>query len=55
MDDKYCLLRQKRPSRQRLFNDMRALTTSLCFESWDALLDFMLRGWSSPPPKPGTG
>jgi len=36
MDDKYCLLRQKRPSRQRLFNDMRALTTSLCFESWDA-------------------
>lgn len=55
MDDKYCLLRQKLPSRQRLFNDMRALTTYLCFESWDALLDFMLSGWSSPPSKPGTG
>ena len=27
MDDKYCLLRQKLPSRQRVFNDMRALTT----------------------------
>ena len=46
MDDKYCLLRKKLPSRQRLFNDMRALTTYLCFDSWDSLLDFMLRGWS---------
>jgi hypothetical protein len=35
MDDKYQLLRQKLPSRQRLFNDIRALTTYLCF--------FMLR------------
>jgi hypothetical protein len=55
MDDKYCLLRQKLPSRQRLFNDMRALTTYLCFDSWDALLESMLRGWSSPPAKPSTG
>lgn len=55
MDDQYCLLRQKMPSRQRLFNDMRALTTYLCFDNWDALLNFMLRGWSSPPPQPSTG
>jgi hypothetical protein len=55
MDDKYCLLRQKLPSRQRLFNDLRALTTYLCFKSWDDLLDFMLRGWSSPVPKLDTG
>jgi hypothetical protein len=55
MDDKYCLLRQKLPSRQRLFNDMRALTTYLCFESWDALLDFMLKGWSGRIPKPASG
>jgi hypothetical protein len=27
MDDKFCLLRQKLPSRKRLFNDIRALTT----------------------------
>ena len=55
MDDKFCLLRQKLPSRKRLFNDIRALTTYLCFDSWEALLDFMLRGWSSsPPPKPNT-
>jgi hypothetical protein len=50
MDDKYCLLRQKLPSRQRLFNDIRALTSYLCFESWDALLDFMIKGWSPPSP-----
>ena len=55
MDDKYPLLRQKLPSRQRLFNDIRALTTYLCFDSWDALLVFMLSGFSHPPPKPKTG
>ena len=49
MDDKYCLLRQKIPSRQRLFSDMRALTTYFCFESWEALLDCMLGGWSFRP------
>ena len=55
MDDTFCLLRHKLPSRKRLFNDIRALTTYLCFDSWEALLDFMLRGWSSsPPPKPNT-
>lgn len=55
MDDRYCLLRQKVPSRQRLFNDMRALTTYFCFEHWNALLDFMLRGWSSPPVRAPSG
>jgi hypothetical protein len=62
MDDKFCLLRQKLPSRKRLFEDMKALTTYLCFESWEHLLDFMLESWSYtekrrgvPPPKPGIG
>src|SRR5918999_1507838 len=55
MDDKYQLLRQKLPSRQRLFNDIRALTTYLCFDSWDTLLVFMLSGFSHPPSKPKTG
>lgn len=54
MDDQYGLLRQKLPSRQRLFNDLRALTTDFYFESRAALLDFMLRGGSSPTPKPNT-
>jgi hypothetical protein len=55
MDEAYCLLRRKIPSRQRLFNDMRALTTYLCFENWDILLTFMLRGWSSTPVKAPSG
>lgn len=62
MDDKFCLLRQKLPSRRRLFDDMKALTTYFCFENWEHLLDFMLEGWSRtpknrivPPPKSGIG
>jgi hypothetical protein len=62
MDDKFCLLRQTLPSRKRLFDDMKALTTYLCFDSWEHLLDFMLEGWSDKPesrivrpPKPETG
>lgn len=62
MDDKFCLLRQKLPSRKRLFDDMKALTTYLCFDSWEHLLDFMLEAWSYKPesrivrpPKPGIG
>jgi hypothetical protein len=62
MDDKFCLLRQKLPSRRRLFDDMKALTTYLYFDSWEHLLDFMLEGWSYTPksrsvrlPKPGIG
>lgn len=62
MDDKFCLLRQKLPSRRRLFDDMKALTTYLCFDSWEHLLDFMLEGWSykpesrvGRPPKPEIG
>jgi hypothetical protein len=62
MDDQFCLLRQKLPSRKRLFDDMKALTTYRCFDSWEHLLDFMLDGWSYKPgspinrhPKPGIG
>jgi hypothetical protein len=62
MDDKFCLLRQILPSRKRLFDDMKALTTYLCFDSWEHMLDFMLEGWSHAPkssivrpPKSGVG
>ena len=55
MDDKYQLLRQKLPSRQRLFNDIRTLTSYLCFETWEALMDFMLQSFEPAPPKPTTG
>ena len=55
MDDKYQLLRKKLPSRKRLFNDIRTLTSYLCFETWEALMDFMLKSFDPPPPKPKTG
>ena len=55
MDDKYQLLRKKLPSRKRLFNDIRTLTSYLCFETWEALMDFMLKSFEPPPPKPKTG
>lgn len=54
MDDKYQLLRKKLPSRKRLFNDIRTLTSYLCFETWGALMDFMLQSFEPAPPKPKT-
>ncbi|MCX7097943.1 MAG: hypothetical protein NTV43_08585 [Methylococcales bacterium] len=57
-----CLLRQILPSRKRLFDDMKALTTYFCFDSWEHLLTFMLDGWTNAPksqvirpPKPEVG
>ncbi len=44
VDDKYCLVRQTLSSRQTFFDDIRALTRYLCFESWDDLLTTMLEG-----------
>jgi hypothetical protein len=55
MDDHYRLLRQKLPSRERLFNDIRALTCYFCFDSWEHLLHFMLQSFNHPPPEPSTG
>jgi len=55
MDGKYRLLRKKLPSRKRLFNDIRTLTSYLCFESWEALMDFMLKSFEPPPPTPKSG
>jgi hypothetical protein len=43
-DSKYQLIRQKLPTRQTFFDDIRALTRYLCFENWDSLLIFMMRG-----------
>jgi hypothetical protein len=43
MDSRYQRLRQFLP-RKRFFNDLRALTSYLCFDSWDALMAFMIKG-----------
>jgi Fe2+ or Zn2+ uptake regulation protein len=55
VDDKFQLLRQKLPSRRRLFDDIKTLTSYLCFDSWEALIDFMLESFNRPPPEPKTG
>jgi len=55
MDDKYQLLRKKLPSRKRLFNDIRTLTSYLCFETWESLMDFMLQSFEPVPTRPKTG
>ena len=44
IDEKYQLIRRKLPTRKTFFDDIRALTRYLCFDSWEGLLRFMMRG-----------
>jgi hypothetical protein len=44
MDDKYKLVRDNLPTRKTFFDDIRALTRYICFDSWDGLLIFMIHG-----------
>ena len=43
-DEPYALLRQVLARRQTFFEDMRALTRYMVFESWHHLMDFMIKG-----------
>jgi hypothetical protein len=43
-DEHYRLIRSVLPTRKTFFDDLRALTRYLLFASWDALMDFMMRG-----------
>jgi hypothetical protein len=43
-DENYQLLRKKLPSRISFFNDLKTLTRYIFYQSWDNLMDFMLRG-----------
>lgn len=43
-DDKYALIRKTLARRQTFFDDIRALTRYMVFESWQQLMDFMIRG-----------
>ena len=53
-DESYCLIRAHLPTRKTFFQDIRALTRYMCFSSWDALMDFMMRGLEiGPYLKPG--
>lgn len=44
LDENYRLLRLKLPTRKTFFDDIRALTRYLCFQSWEHLLEFMISG-----------
>jgi hypothetical protein len=44
MDERYKQIRDNLPTRKTFFDDIRALTRYLCFESWPAMLKFMARG-----------
>ena len=43
-DTKYRLLRAHLSTRKTFFDDLRALTRYVCFDSWDHLLTFMIEG-----------
>ena len=43
LDSSYRTIRQFLP-RKSFFNDLRALTRYLCFDGWEALMAFMIRG-----------
>jgi len=50
VDAKYQLLRRALATRKTFFDDIRALTRYLLFDSWDHLLDFMLTQLELVPP-----
>jgi hypothetical protein len=43
-DEAYQQIRSELPTRQSFFDDIRALLRYMRFESWESLLDFMMRG-----------
>lgn len=43
LDRKYALLRETIGPRKTFFDDIRTLTRYLCFDSWQHLLDFMIK------------
>jgi hypothetical protein len=43
-DEAYQLIRSTLPTRQTFFQHIRALTTYIRFTSWEAMMDFMMRG-----------
>jgi hypothetical protein len=43
-DEGFRLIRKKLVARKTFFEHVRALTYYLCFESWEGLMDFMMKG-----------
>jgi hypothetical protein len=44
MDSKYAQIRKGLPTRKTFFDDIRALTRYIYFDSWDQMLSFMAKG-----------
>ncbi len=53
-DEAYRLIRAKLSSRKMFFEHIRALMLYIAFESWEAILDFMMRGLEIGPYEPET-
>ena len=51
-DDAYRLIRATLPTRKTFFDDIRALLRYIPFESWQAMMDFMMRGLKIGPYAP---
>lgn len=51
IDKCYQLLRSVLSSRKMFFDDIRALTRYICFESWQQMLEFMLKALEIPIPE----
>jgi hypothetical protein len=51
-DENYRLIRAKVGARRRFFGHMEALTTYLYFQTWERLMDFMMRGLEIGPYAP---
>jgi hypothetical protein len=49
-DPRYNLIRKTLPRRDRFFHDLKALTQYVLFDSWEALMRFMLEGLDLPDP-----
>ena len=43
-DDTYRRIREDLPTRKTFFDDIRALTRYMCFDTWEVMLAFMARG-----------
>jgi len=44
LDETYRRIRDDLPTRKTFFDDIRALTLYMCFDSWEVMLTFMARG-----------
>ncbi len=49
-DERYRLVREELGARKTFFDDVRALTRYICFDSWHHLLETMMAGLEIPIP-----